>query len=132
MVNWTNIPTDRIEPGKPIRAIDGLALRDNPIAIAEGAPGAPRIQGAALDNVSIPLWLGGRPVGAVGTIAMARTIPGISKYFGDSMSGSELVTMSVDDPTGGGSSLSGAWRVLGSRMANTSEGIAYTIVLRII
>src|SRR5690625_6125710 len=44
MAQWTNIPTDRIEPGKPIRAIDGLALRDNPIAIAEGAAGAPRVQ----------------------------------------------------------------------------------------
>src|SRR5690625_5048636 len=45
MAQWTNIPTDRIEPGKPIRAIDGLALRDNPIAIAEGAAGAPVIGG---------------------------------------------------------------------------------------
>ena len=44
MANWTNIPTDRIEPGKPIRAIDGLALRDNPIAIAQGAPGAPKVE----------------------------------------------------------------------------------------
>lgn len=53
MANWTNIPTDRIEPGKPIRAIDGLALRDNPIAIAEGASGAPKIREAAIDTNSI-------------------------------------------------------------------------------
>ncbi len=45
MATWTNIQTSRLEPGKPIRSIDGLALRDNPIAIAEGASGAPKIAG---------------------------------------------------------------------------------------
>src|SRR5690625_3418703 len=53
MAQWTNIPTDRIEPGKPIRAIDGLALRDNPIAIAEGAAGAPKITENAMNVNSI-------------------------------------------------------------------------------
>jgi len=47
MADWTTIPDSSIEPGKPIRSIDGLALRDNPIAIAEGAAGAPRIVGRA-------------------------------------------------------------------------------------
>src|SRR5699024_7410550 len=53
MAQWTNIPTDRIEPGKPIRAIDGLALRDNPIAIAEGAAGAPRVQTNGINNSAV-------------------------------------------------------------------------------
>src|SRR5699024_6996147 len=53
MAQWTNIPTDRIEPGKPIRAIDGLALRDNPIAIAEGAAGAPRVQTNGIANSAV-------------------------------------------------------------------------------
>lgn len=53
MAQWTNIPTDRIEPGKPIRAIDGLALRDNPIAIAEGASGAPRVQTNGIANSAV-------------------------------------------------------------------------------
>src|SRR5690625_3774546 len=53
MATWTNIPTDRIEPGKPIRAIDGLALRDNPIAIAEGAAGAPKVTENAMSVNSI-------------------------------------------------------------------------------
>lgn len=47
MADWTSIPDSSIEPGKPIRSIDGLALRDNPIAISEGASGAPRIVGKA-------------------------------------------------------------------------------------
>src|SRR5690625_3325913 len=53
MAQWTNIPTDRIEPGKPIRAIDGLAWRDNPIAIAEGARGAPRVQTNGIANSAV-------------------------------------------------------------------------------
>jgi hypothetical protein len=48
MADWTNIPNSSIEPGKPIRSIDGIALRENPIAIAEGAPGAPKIDTIAL------------------------------------------------------------------------------------
>lgn len=50
MADWTTIPDSSIEPGKPIRSIDGLALRDNPVAIAEGAVGAPRNQLASLEN----------------------------------------------------------------------------------
>jgi len=39
---------------KGITLQQGRALRDNPLAQAEGASGAPKIQGIALDN----LWLG--------------------------------------------------------------------------
>jgi len=52
MADWTTIPDSSIEPGKPIRSIDGLALRDNPIAIAEGAVGAPRISLLALEAIT--------------------------------------------------------------------------------
>src|SRR5690625_202714 len=106
MAQWTNIPTDRIEPGKHIRAIDGLALRDNPIAIAEGAAGAPKISeqafstnsingnrlrtnsipndrltnnsitGAKFNDGSIRSWLGSQSAGAVGTYAFARYAAG--------------------------------------------------------
>jgi hypothetical protein len=47
MASWTNIADATLEPGKPIRAIDARALRENPIAIAEGASGAPKIAGQA-------------------------------------------------------------------------------------
>ena len=45
MADWTNIANTALQPGAPVRSIDGVALRDNPIAIAEGAAGAPRIAG---------------------------------------------------------------------------------------
>lgn len=51
MTAWTDIPDSMIQQGKPIRATDGRALRDNPAAIAAGADGAPRVQGIALGGV---------------------------------------------------------------------------------
>ena len=50
MATWTTITDAALEPGKPIRSVDGLALRDNAIAIAEGAAGAPKIKNAAVDT----------------------------------------------------------------------------------
>ena len=52
MATWTTIPDSSLEPGKPIRSIDALALRDNPVAIAEGQSGAPRIVDAALGTTA--------------------------------------------------------------------------------
>ena len=48
MATWTTLPDATLEPGKPIRSIDVLALRDNPVAISEGASGAPKVRTAAL------------------------------------------------------------------------------------
>ncbi|MBL3552716.1 hypothetical protein [Rhodovulum sulfidophilum] len=54
MTDWTTIPNDVIEAGKPGRAVDGRALRDNPVAIAEGAPGAPGISSVAfIDPIEV-------------------------------------------------------------------------------
>jgi hypothetical protein len=52
MATWTTLPDASLEPGKPIRSIDGLALRDNPIAIAQGAAGAPKISLLALETIT--------------------------------------------------------------------------------
>ena len=51
MADWTDIPDSRLEPGKPGRTIDIIAIRDNLIAALAGAPGAPRVQNAALDEI---------------------------------------------------------------------------------
>lgn len=45
---WTTIANSLIDTGKAIRSSIAYALRDNPIAIANGDSGAPRIQAAAL------------------------------------------------------------------------------------
>lgn len=53
MADWTDIPDANLEPDRPIRSVDGLALRDNPIALADGASGAPRIQTNAIENDAV-------------------------------------------------------------------------------
>ena len=53
MASWTEIPNSSLESGAPIRAVDGVAFRDNPIAIAEGATGAPRIQTAGINDEAV-------------------------------------------------------------------------------
>ena len=53
MASWTDIPNSSLETGAPARSVDALAFRDNPIAIAEGATGAPRIQTAAINDDAI-------------------------------------------------------------------------------
>lgn len=52
---WTDIPDSVIEAGKPIRAIDGRALRDNVPALAAGDTGAPPVKAGwhPYDMVSI-------------------------------------------------------------------------------
>lgn len=53
MTTYTSIPNSSLEPGKPIRSIDGLALRDNPIAMFEGDPGAPKLQTPAIQDDAV-------------------------------------------------------------------------------
>lgn len=48
-MTWTTIADANLEPGKPARSVDAIALRDNPIAIAKGESGAPRIKTIALE-----------------------------------------------------------------------------------
>lgn len=48
MADYTEILDDELVPDAPIPSILGFRWRDNPIAIAEGAPNAPRIAPRAL------------------------------------------------------------------------------------
>lgn len=72
MATWTDIPDEVLEPGKPTRSVDALALRDNPKAIAEGAPGAPRIAGQQGPAVNT----GGLFDGAVKSIKLEHSVAG--------------------------------------------------------
>ena len=146
MATWTTIPDSSIEPGKPIRSIDGIALRDNPIAIAEGASGAPRIEDAALDATVTNAgrdWVLARTAaagaGAVGTYAfLSRGTTSTSA--GDTVAGSALryagapsnftlgvsLPGSLAVPTGGAPS--GTWRCVGQTGVSTSGNVGTTAI----
>jgi hypothetical protein len=48
---YTPIPDGSLAVGQPIRSVDGLALRDNLLAVTQGDPGAPQVWAQALRYV---------------------------------------------------------------------------------
>lgn len=50
MADWKNIPDTDVDPDAPVTSELMYALRDNPVALAEGAVGAPRVMGIALNT----------------------------------------------------------------------------------
>lgn len=48
MASWTDQSTDSLLPGEPWTSAKALAAFENPVALAEGASGAPKIQAEAL------------------------------------------------------------------------------------
>ena len=53
MADYTFIDPNSLLPGEPWTSAKALAAFENPEAIAEGAVGAPRVQGVALGNVHL-------------------------------------------------------------------------------
>ena len=115
MTTFTTIGTGSLAVGKPLTSALAIALRDNPIAIAEGDPTAPRIEWAALGA-----WYD--TAGGIGTYCFARAT--VDKAFGDNIAGSALFPTSavygVGSGTKGagaftsGAALSGSWRCMGT------------------
>ena len=140
MATWTTLPDASLEPGKPIRSIDGLALRDNPVAITEGAVGAPRVQDAALNTTATTAgkdWVSNRmalqnhqDVGSMtiawntttSNVASNGTIAGSNLRFTSSQSNTDsvpaniftIITSSTGTfPTSNTSALTGTWKNMG-------------------
>lgn len=108
---WTHIPDSSLEPGKPIRSVDGLALRDNPIAIANGDPGAPRIQNPAYETDSIDFTkLMGGAATRFGSVPFNLT-------FGSS-SGTSVAEVTIDTPGQFGGVAFAQWVVTGPAVSD--------------
>ena len=128
MATWTTITDATLEPGKPIRSVDGLALRDNVTALAEGAAGAPKIKNAAVNTGVLGAekfqtgtterdWVLARTsdttAGNVGTYAFLRLSSTSNTNYGanSTLSGSSLAYSNSSESNSG--SLSGTWRCMG-------------------
>ena len=130
MATWTTITNAALEPGKPIRSVDGLALRDNVTALAEGAAGAPSLgPGIAANGAA----------GAVGTYALLlRLSNNASISIGSTYAGSGLrysgfngVVGSRGIISGGvGGAPAGSWRAMG-HASSSSDTYPATVFLRI-
>ena len=52
-LTYTAIPDIRLQPDQKILSSDAILLRDNPLALAAGAAGAPHIQTAAINDAAV-------------------------------------------------------------------------------
>jgi len=96
MATWTNVPNTVLEPGDPIRSVDIIAIKENVIALSEGASGAPAIQTAALatgermNTTNVLNATAGASVGAVGTYAFLGRLGTGALSIGTTIAGSSL------------------------------------------
>lgn len=138
MADYRTIADAEVDPDAPLTSSLGYAWRDNPIAIAEGATGAPRVQDGALDtNVTGAgsAWVFNRIInrgaGGIGQTVMARhgSSPGVAIALGDTVSGGSIVPSNASgDPVAGGGSLSGTWRCMGAISGGAVVGAATTTI----
>lgn len=142
MPEFTTISNALVAVGAKPFATTIQALRDNPHAIAEGAPGAPRVQDAALDTGAATAegiaWVGlrmaGLAVGSVGSYAYLRhASSNTSLIVGATYAGSALRYSGVVGTNGielSGGTPSGTWRVMGTA-AGVSGQSSSTLFLRV-
>jgi len=125
-VAWRDIADSEVDPESPITTSLAQAWRDNPIGIANGDSGAPRISsdsaidwgGSGTGTNSASTWVLSRTseasVGAVGTYAVLVTNTGDLPFLdpGQTRSGSYLDYTNLSGNLSG-SSPSGTWMVMG-------------------
>jgi len=94
MASWTDQDTDSLLPGEPWTSAKALAAFENPVALAEGAAGAPKIQTAAYgaqtvneNAMKVEQETVSGTVGGSGTATV--TIPGNLVFF-PRVSGSDV------------------------------------------
>jgi hypothetical protein len=140
---WTNIDNALVSVGALPFATTIQALRDNPIAIANGDAGAPRVQAAALDTGTDERdWVlarnAGATVGVVGSYVVAWNTTTTNIDANGTIAGSDLRYRSTGSgagntftlisrvnntafPDSGTSTLSGTWRAMHACSGRTSR-----------
>ena len=123
MADWTNLPNTAVGVGGLPSGTTVTALRDNPVAIAEGAAGAPKIQYDAIDQ-----GLAQQPAGGLGTYVFGRQSDFTNRNLGETLAGSSIRTSNANGDAG--SSLPGTWRLMG-RTGVTGNATLTSLWLRI-
>jgi hypothetical protein len=127
MAVYVPIDDANLEPNKYVRSVDGIALKNNPTAIAEGASGAPRFQAAAMTTGDdMAEWFGNiyktTEAGVVGSLMYGTFQDAATEFTGYVYSqpivgsalrpsGSVHADVAMTVPTD--SALSGTWMCLG-------------------
>lgn len=133
MTAYVTIANGDIDQDSPITQTLMTAIRDNPIAIAEGASGAPRI-----DAIGAMVHQGNH--NGVGTymLAVGNLATATNWDFGDPVSGSNLDPVGIHNSTGVYNSIVasainplGTWRCMGYATNSTGAVRSVTLWLRI-
>jgi hypothetical protein len=137
MTAYTAIADSEIDPESPYTTTLATKNRDNPIAITEGASGAPNIAYAALDT-----WYS--TLGAVGTYAWLGETTTTETAAGSTRAGSNLryagnyATISYTgnglgaiSGAGNGGTPSGTWQAMGRSFSGGGTVYPATLWLRI-
>jgi hypothetical protein len=119
MASWTTIPDSSLEPGKPIRSIDMIALRDNLEAVLEFAPGAPPIRRWFAYNYE------SAGNGLIYDSATDGTVAAINTPDFDSDFDYLLVAKDLNDTT---SSTSNLWIQLFTNYDNTYRNVTWKVL----
>ncbi len=107
MADWTTITDTQVDPDAPLTSQLGYAWRDNPIAIAEGAVGAPRVMHNALNTyIGSETTTGSTPIEFLNTNGSLRFLS-----FGLVDPGGIHDDLQVSFSTSDGASW-GAWRTI--------------------
>lgn len=102
MADWTEISDTSLDPDAPLTSELAYAWRDNPIAIAEGAAGAPRISPLAFDGTRIlpAISTNGASILNLGDVEILEIF---LNYVGGGGSNNMGVRFSTDNGVGWGS-----------------------------
>lgn len=119
MTSYVTITDEETDPGAPVTSELLKKERDNPIAIAEGATGAPRVQGIALGGVYLGSFTqdGKGPQGLVGLDKVGLLVADVITT-GVSSNGIVQIALSAD----GGASY-GGWITLYTEPGVTGEHV---------
>ena len=123
MAQWTKIDPNTLLPGDPWTSSKAQAAFENVEAVAEGAPGAPRVDLPAIVDA-----LAAVPAGSLGSYVWARR-GGVNVNYGETVAGSSLQPTSAlweaqgsGAPADVGGALSGTWRCMGRNTVDKLVG----------
>lgn len=120
MTDYISITEAQTDPGAPFTSDLAKQYRDNPIAIAEGATGAPRVQGIALGGVYLGSFTqdGKNPKDLVGLDKVGLLVADVITMSGASSSGGGTVHIALS--ANGGVSY-GGWITLYTEPGTTTS-----------
>lgn len=125
MADWTDIADSALDPDAPLTSDLAYAWRDNPIAIAEGAVGAPKVERQALRAPSASLIaLTGTNWGAFTGLDRIKCV----EFVWTVASGTGSVNLNIAFSNDGGSSWGGTQTVFAAGWTSNEGGLFMGLV----